>query len=170
MLRELRQEVIKLILATTDRVRAEAGSLFGVTLNHAFVQNTAAVSVSTAAAAVLASLTVTPRITGKFRMQASGTMQNGSTVAANFSAAFQTATTTGAAASTVMTGPVVTAPGTSTVGFSSGDIPWALITETSAGFAQPVGTAGILQVVATPATTNVLNELAGTQLDVQEIL
>jgi hypothetical protein len=170
MLRELRQEVLKMIQAATAKLNAGAGSMLALQQSHAFVQNTAAVSVSTAAAAVLASLTVTPKATGKFRMIASGTMQNGSTVAANFSAAFQTATTTGAAASTVMTGPVVTAPGTSTVGFSSGDIPWSLVTETSSGVAQPVGVAGILQVVATPATTNVLNELAGTQLDIQEIL
>jgi hypothetical protein len=136
--------------------------------SHAFSSGAGVLLVSTVTNTI-ATLTVTPKVTGKFRVIGTGSIQNGSTTQVAVSFQIQTQTTTGAAASNVLAGPNIELPGTTT-GYATPIFPFGLQVETTAGVAQPVGVAGIIALNAIPGTTNLASVLAGAQLCVQEIL
>lgn len=166
----VKSEVIKIIQSMLTRIQSLASTAIAIEQSHAFSTGTTVALTSTFQ--TVASVTITPKTTGKFRVIAAGSVATTSTLEAAVSFQIISQTTTGAAASTVQAAPAIEVPGTSTVGDANPNVQWALLTDTSSGLAQPVGVAGVIGVQAsvTSGATNLLTVLAGSQLSVQEIL
>jgi hypothetical protein len=124
-----------------------------------------------ASANAIATVSITPKVTGKFRVVGLGTVQNNSTLQMAVSFQILTQTTTGATASTVVNGSSMEVPGTSVTGFATPIVQFGLQGELSSGLAQPVSVAGniILAATVSSGATGTLSVTTGATLDVQEI-
>lgn len=117
------------------------------------------------------SLVVTPKVTGKYRIMAAGSILNASTTQAAVSFQLQIIPN-GASLPTVVATTPIEVPGNSTVGFTTPQVQWAVLAETTAGAAFSVGLTAQILVNAgiTSGITNTLSIITGSQLSVQEIL
>jgi len=84
MLRELRQEVLKMIEANVQRLTAApSGGVFGVLSNHTLTNGPAATTaLTTAAPLAMCTAVLTVRATGRFRVQVAGSINANNTLQA----------------------------------------------------------------------------------------
>lgn len=165
-----RDEIWAMIQQALARANIGFVKSLGLASGHSWASGSGTASMTTGGG-VVASVTVTPRVTGKYRVIGQGSVFNSSGTAATCVFQVTTQTTPLAAASVAFSGPAIDV---ASAGNGSGQ-QFGLVANTppnttsTATAGLIVSTPGVINIFAIPGTTNVLSIPAGAQIDVQEI-